>query len=52
MLLDELLKNKREFERETKLSIEDFLVDPKSNSTLNVRWIGNFFFAFILFNNF
>jgi len=37
MLLDELIKNKREFEIQNTLSIDDFLVGTKSNSILNVH---------------
>jgi hypothetical protein len=42
MLIDELLQTQREFEMETRLSIDDFLVDTKTNSTLNVNF-KNFF---------
>ena len=50
MLLDELLLNQRDFETQTKLSIDDFLLDPKLNSALNVRFVKsileNFLYGF------
>lgn len=37
MLLDLLISNQDEFNPQTKLNIDDYLIEPKTNTTLKVN---------------